>query len=291
VVNGEMAVLRLLDKSRAARGLAEIGFLPASLKVYETMLTSPYGMILSTGPTGSGKTTTLYASINSLDLVGRNVITIEDPAEYRFKNINQIQVNVQSGITFAAGLRSILRLDPNIVLVGEIRDGETANIATQAALTGHLILSSVHANDSASTIARLVDLKVEPFLIATCLIGVAAQRMVRRVCPDCGRLMEAPLVEQLAYEKATGEKKTEFRYGVGCEACSYTGYLGRTGIFEIMQVTDNIRKLIVTGANSSEIRKQAFEDGMVSLMKDGMLKVQAGITSPAEVLRSAFAPE
>jgi general secretion pathway protein E len=291
VVNGEMAVLRHLDKSRAARGLAEIGFLPASLKVYETMLTSPYGMILSTGPTGSGKTTTLYASINSLDLVGRNVITIEDPAEYRFKNINQIQVNVQSGITFAAGLRSILRLDPNIVLVGEIRDGETANIATQAALTGHLILSSVHANDSASTIARLVDLKVEPFLIATCLIGVAAQRMVRRVCPDCGRLMEAPLVEQLAYEKATGEKKTEFRYGVGCEACSYTGYLGRTGIFEIMQVTDNIRKLIVTGANSSEIRKQAFEDGMVSLMKDGMLKVQAGITSPAEVLRSAFAPE
>jgi general secretion pathway protein E len=291
VVNGEMAVLRLLDKSRAARGLAEIGFLPASLKVYEKMLTAPYGMILSTGPTGSGKTTTLYASINSLDLVGRNVITIEDPAEYRFKNINQIQVNVQSGITFAAGLRSILRLDPNIVLVGEIRDSETANIATQAALTGHLILSSIHANDSASTIARLVDLKVEPFLIATCLIGVAAQRMVRRVCPDCGRLMEVPLVEQLAYEKATGEKRTEFKYGVGCEACSYTGYLGRTGIFEIMQVTDNIRKLIVNGGNNSEIRNQAINEGMVSLMKDGMLKVQAGITSPAEVLRSTFAPE
>ena len=291
VVNGEMAVLRLLDKSRAARGLSEIGFLPASLKIYETMLTAPYGMILSTGPTGSGKTTTLYASINSLDLVGRNVITIEDPAEYRFKNINQIQVNVQSGITFAAGLRSILRLDPNIVLVGEIRDSETANIATQAALTGHLILSSVHANDSASTIARLVDLKVEPFLVATCLIGVAAQRMVRRVCPDCARSMEAPLVEQIAYEKATGEKRTEFQYGVGCEACSYTGYLGRTGIFEIMQVSDDIRKLIVNGANTSEIRNQAVDEGMVSLLKDGMLKVQAGITSPAEVLRSAFAPE
>jgi general secretion pathway protein E len=177
------------------------------------------------------------------------------------------------------------------VLVGEIRDSETANIATQAALTGHLILSSVHANDSASTIARLVDLKVEPFLIATCLIGVAAQRMVRRVCPDCGRLMEVPLVEQLAYEKATGEKRTEFKYGVGCEACSYTGYLGRTGIFEIMQVTDNIRKLIVNGGNNSEIRNQAINEGMVSLMKDGMLKVQAGITSPAEVLRSTFAPE
>ena len=291
VVNGEMAVLRLLDKSRASRGLGEIGFLPYSLKIYEHMLASPYGMLLSTGPTGSGKTTTLYASINSLDLVGRNVITIEDPAEYRFKNINQIQVNVQSGITFAAGLRSILRLDPNIVLVGEIRDSETANIATQAALTGHLILSSVHANDSASTIARLVDLKVEPFLIATCLIGVAAQRMVRRVCPDCGRMMEAPLVEQMAYEKATGEKRTEFQYGVGCEACSYTGYLGRTGIFEIMQISDDIRKLIVNGANGSDIRKQALEEGMVSLLKDGMLKVQAGITSPAEVLRSTFAPE
>jgi general secretion pathway protein E len=289
-VTGEMAVLRLLDKSRASRGLAEVGFLPASLKVYEQMLASPYGMILSSGPTGSGKTT-LYASINSLDLVGRNVITIEDPAEYRFKNINQIQVNAQAGITFAAGLRSILRLDPNIVLVGEIRDGETANIATQAALTGHLILSSVHANDAATTIARLIDLKVEPFLIATSLVGVVAQRMVRRVCPDCGRLLEAPLSEQLAYEKATGEKRTEFQYGVGCESCSYTGYLGRTGIFEILQMTDNIRKMVVNSANSSEIRTKAISEGMVSLLKDGMLKVQAGITTPSEVLRSAYSAD
>jgi len=290
-VTGEMAVLRLLDKSRASRGLAEVGFLPASLKVYEQMLASPYGMILSSGPTGSGKTTTLYASINSLDLVGRNVITIEDPAEYRFKNINQIQVNPQAGITFAAGLRSILRLDPNIVLVGEIRDGETANIATQAALTGHLILSSVHANDAATTIARLIDLKVEPFLIATSVIGVVAQRMVRRVCPDCGRLLEAPLSEQLAYEKATGEKRTEFQYGVGCEQCSYTGYLGRTGIFEILQMTDSIRTMVVNSANSSEIRTKAISEGMVSLLKDGMLKVQAGITTPSEVLRSAYSAD
>ncbi len=177
------------------------------VEIYESMLSAPYGMILSSGPTGSGKTTSLYACINSLDLVGRNVITIEDPAEYRFKNINQIQVNPQAGITFAAGLRSILRLDPNIILVGEIRDGETANIATQAALTGHLMLSSVHANDAATTIARLIDLKVEPFLIASSVIGVVAQRMVRRVCPDCGRLMEVPLVEQIAYEKATGVKR------------------------------------------------------------------------------------
>jgi general secretion pathway protein E len=290
-VTGEMAVLRLLDKSRASRGLAELGLMPDSMKIYESMLSAPYGMILSSGPTGSGKTTSLYACINSLDLVGRNVITIEDPAEYRFKNINQIQVNPQAGITFAAGLRSILRLDPNVILVGEIRDGETANIATQAALTGHLMLSSVHANDAATTIARLIDLKVEPFLIASSVIGVVAQRMVRLVCPDCGRAMEAPFAEQVAYEKATGEKRTEFQYGIGCESCSYTGYLGRTGIFEILRITDPIRTMIVSGANSSEIRTKAISEGMVSLLKDGMLKVKAGRTTPAEVLRSAYAPD
>jgi len=290
-VTGEMAVLRLLDKSRASRGLAEIGLLPESLKVYNSMLAAPYGMILSSGPTGSGKTTTLYACINSLDLMGRNVITIEDPAEYRFKNINQIQVNPQAGITFAAGLRSILRLDPNIILVGEIRDGETANIATQAALTGHLLLSSVHANDAATTVARLIDLKVEPFLIASSVIGVVAQRMVRRICPDCGRMMEAPLTEQVAYEKATGEKRVEFKYGVGCESCAYTGYLGRTGIFEIMRMSDSIRVMVLNGSNSNQIRTQAINEGMVSLLKDGMLKVQAGITTPAEILRSAYAPD
>jgi general secretion pathway protein E len=290
-VNGEMAVLRLLDKSRASRGLAEIGFSPASLKIYESMLAAPYGMILISGPTGSGKTTTLYACINTLDLIGRNVITIEDPAEYRFKNINQIQVNPAAGITFATGLRSILRLDPNIILVGEIRDSETANIATQAALTGHLMLSSIHANDSATTVARLVDLKVEPFLIASSVIGIVAQRMVRRVCPDCGRPMEATLVEQMAFEKATGLKKTEFQYGVGCETCSYTGYLGRTGIFEILVINDSIRALVLKGASSSEIRSAAISEGMVTLLKDGMQKVQLGITTPAEILRSAYAPE
>jgi general secretion pathway protein E len=290
-VTGEMAVLRLLDKSRASRGLAEIGFLPGTLKIYESMLSAPYGMILSSGPTGSGKTTTLYAALNSLDLVGRNVITIEDPAEYRFPNINQIQVNPQAGITFAAGLRSILRLDPNIIMVGEIRDGETANIATQAALTGHLMLSSVHANDAATTIARLNDLKVEPFLIASSVLGVCAQRMVRRVCPDCGRMIEAPMVEQIAFEKATGERRSQFFYGVGCENCSYTGYIGRTGIFEILRVTDSIRILIVAGANSSEIRNKAIAEGMTSLLKDGMMKVQMNITTPAEVLRSAYAPD
>jgi len=289
-VNGERATLRLLDKTMATLGLAELGLLPDSLAKFENMLKVPYGMILVSGPTGAGKTTTLYAAINSLDTMGRNIITIEDPAEYRFKDINQIQINPQAGITFASGLRSILRLDPDVILVGEIRDAETANIATQAALTGHLMLSSVHANEVAGVLARLLDLKVEPFLIASAVIGVIAQRMVRRICPDCSRLIEASAVEQLAYEKEMGEKKTEFLYGTGCKSCSHTGYLGRTGIFEILTVNDAIGTMVCNHASSSAIREQALEDAMVTMMNDGMRKVKEGITTPSEVLRSAYAP-
>ena len=289
-VNGERATLRLLDKTMATLGLAELGLLPDSLAKFENMLKVPYGMILVSGPTGAGKTTTLYAAINSLDTMGRNIITIEDPAEYRFKDISQIQINPQAGITFASGLRSILRLDPDVILVGEIRDAETANIATQAALTGHLMLSSVHANEVAGVLARLLDLKVEPFLIASAVIGVIAQRMVRRICPDCSRLIEASAVEQLAYEKEMGEKKTEFLYGTGCKSCSHTGYLGRTGIFEILTVNDAIGTMVCNHASSSAIREQALEDGMVTMMNDGMRKVKEGITTPSEVLRSAYAP-
>ncbi len=287
-VLGETATLRLLDKSLATLGLAELGLLPDSLAKFEAMLKVPYGMILVSGPTGAGKTTTLYASINSLDTHGRNIITIEDPAEYRFPDIVQIQVNPQAGITFASGLRSILRLDPDVILVGEIRDAETANIATQAALTGHMMLSSIHANDSAGVLSRLLDLKVEPFLIASSVIGVIAQRMVRRVCPDCGRLIEAPLVEQMAYEKETGEKKGEFIYGTGCKSCAYTGYLGRTGIFEILNVNDTIGTMICNHTSSAAIREQALKDGMISMMSDGMRKVKEGITTPFEVLRNAY---
>jgi general secretion pathway protein E len=287
-VLGETATLRLLDKSLTALGLSELGMLPDSLAKYESMLKVPYGMILISGPTGAGKTTTLYASISSLDTHGTNIITIEDPAEYRFKDINQIQVNPQAGITFATGLRSILRLDPNVILVGEIRDAETANIATQAALTGHLMLSSIHANDTASVLTRLLDLKVEPFLVASAVIGVVAQRMVRRVCPDCGRLVEAPLVEQMAYEKEMGEKQTQFLYGTGCKSCAYTGYLGRTGIFEILTMSDTIGGMVCNQASSSVIRAQALKDGMTSMMNDGMRKVKAGITTPPEVLRNAY---
>ena len=287
-VLGETATLRLLDKSLATLGLAELGLLPDSLAKYENMLKVPYGMILVSGPTGAGKTTTLYASINSLDTHGRNVITIEDPAEYRFPDIVQIQVNAQAGITFASGLRSILRLDPDVILVGEIRDTETANIATQAALTGHMMLSSIHANDSAGVLSRLLDLKVETFLIASSVIGVIAQRMVRRACPDCGRLIEVPLAEQIAYEKETGEKRAEFIYGTGCKSCAYTGYLGRTGIFEILPVSDAIGAMVCNHASSAAIREQALKDGMISMMSDGMRKVKEGITTPFEVLRNTY---
>jgi general secretion pathway protein E len=289
-VNGERATLRLLDKAMATLGLSELGLLPDSLEKFENMLKVPYGMILASGPTGAGKTTTLYAVINSLDTMGRNIITIEDPAEYRFKDINQIQINVQAGITFASGLRSILRLDPDVILVGEIRDAETANIATQAALTGHLMLSSVHANEVAGVLSRLLDLKVEPFLIASAVIGVIAQRMVGRVCPDCSHLIEASAVEQMAYEKEMGEKKAEFLYGTGCKSCAHTGYLGRTGIFEILTVNDAIGTMVCNHASSSAIRERALEDGMITMMNDGMRKVKEGITTPAEVLRSAYAP-
>jgi general secretion pathway protein E len=285
---GETATLRLLDKSLAVLGLAELGMTPDCLAIYENMLKAPYGMILTSGPTGAGKTTTLYASINSLDTQGSNVITIEDPAEYRFKDISQIQVNPQAGMTFASGLRSILRLDPNVILVGEIRDAETANIAVQAALTGHLMLSSIHANDTASSITRLIDLKVEPFLVASAVVGIVAQRMVRRVCPDCGRLIEAPLVEQMAYEKEMGDKQTKFVYGTGCKSCTYTGYLGRTGVFEIMTISETIGAMICSKASSTAIRDQALKEGMVSMTNDGMRKVKEGITTPAEVVRNAY---
>ncbi len=287
-VHGEMAALRLLDKSRATLNLTDLGFLPESLEKYEKMLQVPYGIILVSGPTGAGKTTTLYASINCLDRVGRNIITVEDPVEYRFKNINQIQVNPRAGITFASGLRSILRLDPDVILVGEIRDTETANIAIQSALTGHLVLSSIHANDAIGVVLRLTDLGVEPFLVSSALIGVVAQRMVRTICPDCGCMIEAPAVEQLTYNKEMNEEKSEFLYGAGCKSCANTGYKGRTGIFEILQFSDELRTLLVKGATASELRARALDEGLTTLLSDGMSKVKEEITTPSEILRNAY---
>lgn len=287
-IYGEMATLRLLDKSRASLTLPELGFLLESLEKYEKMLKVPYGMILVSGPTGSGKTTTLYASLNRLDRVGRNIITLEDPVEYHFKNINQIQVNPRAGITFASGLRSMLRLDPNVILVGEIRDTETASIAVQAALTGHLVLSSIHANDAIGVVLRLIDLGVEPFLVSAALIGVVAQRMVRRICPDCARPTQVPMVEQTIYKDMVGEERSEFLYGTGCKSCLNVGYQGRTGLFEILRISDEIRMLLLKGASVAELRAQALKEGMITLLKDGMFKVKANITTPAEILRNAY---
>ena len=287
-VYGEMAALRLLDKSRAIMTLSDLGFLPQSLSLYEEMLKVPYGMLLVSGPTGAGKTTTLYASVNTLDCVGRNIITIEDPVEYRFKHINQIQVNPRAGLTFASGLRSILRLDPDVILVGEIRDAETARIAIQSALTGHLVLSSIHANDAVGVVFRLLDLGIEPFLVASALIGVIAQRMVRRVCPDCAQLTTVQLMEQASYEKEMGEKRQEFLSGKGCKSCSNTGYHGRSGLFEILQISDEIRMMLLNGTTATELRNQAIKDEMVPLVKDGMTKVKENLTTPAEVLRNAY---
>ncbi len=287
-VHGEMAALRLLDKSRATLTLTELGFLPGSLERYEKMLKVPHGIIMISGPTGAGKTTTIYASINCLDRVGRNIITIEDPVEYRFKNINQIQVNPRSGITFASGLRSILRLDPNVILVGEIRDAETANIAVQAALTGHLVLSSIHANDAVGVVLRLLDLGIEPFLVSSALIGVVAQRLVRRVCPSCARQVEVSQIEQMAYSQETGEKRSKFLYGAGCKSCANTGYWGRTGLFEILHVSDEMRVLLLKGAVSNQLRTEAIKEGMTTLLRDGMFKVKTDLTTPIEVLRNTY---
>jgi len=287
-VYGESVALRLLDKSKAIMSLSELGFLPESLAKYEEMLKVPYGMILVSGPTGAGKTTTLYASVNCLDHNGRNIITIEDPAEYRFKNISQIQVNPRAGLTFASGLRSILRLDPDVILVGEIRDPETAGIAIQSALTGHLVLSSVHANDAVGVVFRLLDLGVEPFLVSSALIGVVAQRMVRCICPDCARPVVAPLIEQMTYKKEIGKERSEFLYGSGCKSCANTGHQGRTGIFEILHVSDEIRTMLLDGATATQLRTQAIKEGMIPLIRDGMLKAKADVTTPSEVLRNAY---
>ena len=290
-VYGEMAVLRLLDKTRATLALSDLGFLPESLALYEKMLKVPYGVILVSGPTGAGKTTTLYASLNSLDQTERNIITIEDPVEYRFSNINQIQVNPRAGTTFASGLRSILRLDPDVILIGEIRDAETANIAIQSALTGHLVLSSINANDAVGVVLRLVDLGVEPFLVSSALIGVVAQRMVRRLCSHCGRPTEGTAEESLIYQQQTGEERKEFVHGAGCKVCANSGYRGRTGIFEILCTSDHIKTLLVKNASAGDIRQQAIKEGMVTLLQDGMQKVKKNITTPAEVIRNAYTVE
>ena len=286
---GEKMVLRVLDKSKAMLNLGDLGFTTERMEHYRKLLAVPYGLILVAGPTGAGKTTTLYASVNELDRLGRNIVTIEDPVEYLFNDINQTQVNVKAGLTFAAGLRAMLRLDPDVILVGEMRDSDTAKTGAQAAMTGHLVLSSVHANDAASALLRLINLGVEPFMVSTSVICVVSQRMVRRVCPHCSELVERPAEERLAYERATGEPQGKFYYGAGCNFCADTGYLGRTGIFEILTMSEEIRQMVVKQSNITEIREKATEEGMAGMFKDGMLKVKEGVTTPSEVISKIYA--
>jgi len=286
---GERLSLRILDKSLSLFTLSELGLLPESLTKIQTMAASPYGLLLVGGPTGSGKTTTLYALINSFNRTERNIMTIEDPVEYRFRDINQTQVNIKSGITFPAGLRSLMRHDPNIILVGEIRDKETAGIAVQAALTGHLVLSSIHANNAVGVLFRLLDLGIEPYLIISTLVGIATQRMVRRICPHCRSGIKPGEQQSEIFLRELGQAPDMiYQRGSGCNLCNNTGFQGRTGLFEVMPVTDNIRKMLVNNVNAVDIQEQALRDGLATMKKDGLQKVVQGIIPFEEVLRSVF---
>ena len=285
---GEMMVIRVLDTSGGLLSLEALGMDSAALRIWRQLMSLPYGMVLVSGPTGSGKTTTLYASVAELIETRGNIMAVEDPIEYRVEGINQIQVNRQAGIDFPAGLRSIMRLDPDIILVGEIRDTETAKTAVNAALTGHLVLASIHSNDSAASIVRLVDLGVEPFLAATGVVGSLAQRLVRKVCPQCQVMTEPSITEAMAYEQEMQEPAEQFPVGQGCNFCGDSGFTGRTGVYEIMAVDEPIRKLIAAGAAGGELRAQALKNGMITLRRSGMLKAKEGITTLGEVFRGVF---
>jgi general secretion pathway protein E len=286
---GETAVLRILDRDESLFNLGDLGFRPDALNAYQEMLKSPFGIILVSGPTGSGKTTTLYASLNQLDRVEQNIMTIEDPIEYRFADIKQTQVNEKAGVSFASALRAMMRLDPDVILVGEIRDAETAKTAVQAALTGHLVLSSIHANDAASVPFRLRNLGVEEYLISSVIVGVVAQRMLRRICSHCKTRREPGEEERQVFQQEFGDKKEAKIYtGVGCNFCSNTGYLERIGAFEILPFSSGIRRALQEGSTPLDLRELAVKEGMVTLKRDGMLKVRQGITTPSEVLRNVF---
>ncbi|MGH9103243.1 MAG: GspE/PulE family protein [Acidimicrobiales bacterium] len=286
-VYGEKVVLRILDKSTALLQLVDLGFLPEALERFAESYRKPYGTVLVTGPTGSGKSTTLYATLNQLNQDDRNVITVEDPVEYRLAGINQVQVNTRSGLTFAAALRSILRSDPDIVLVGEIRDTETARIAVEAALTGHLWLSTLHTNDAASTPTRLVEMGVEPFLVASSVDCIVAQRLARRLCERCKEpyRLDRGEIEAMDLESVSSELPVEVYRAVGCGSCGRTGYRGRFGVHEVMTVTEEIERMIVDRSHSEDLRRTAVEQGMWTLRRTGLTHVLAGRSTFEEILR------
>lgn len=285
---GERIALRILDKSMSLISFDSLGLLPEQANLFDRVIKNPFGIILVGGPTGSGKTTTLYSFISQFNRYEQNIISIEDPVEYRFPDINQTQVNVKAGLTFATGLRTILRHDPDIVLVGEIRDKDTASIATQAALTGRLVLASIHANDAISVLYRLIDLGIEPYLITASLVAAISQRMVRRICPFCKEEYQPAEDEIAAFLKEMGTIPPKLQIGHGCKMCANTGFRGRVPLFELLPITDSIRRLILVNANASDIKKAALENGMMTMTRDGMLKVQEGITSIKEVVNSTF---
>ncbi|MBI3466880.1 MAG: Flp pilus assembly complex ATPase component TadA, partial [Planctomycetes bacterium] len=282
----ERVVLRLLDKSARLYKLEELGMDADILRRFEELITLSHGIIFVTGPTGSGKTTTLYAALERLNSVEKNVLTIEDPIEYQLSGISQTQVSTKKGVTFATGLRNILRQDPDVIMVGEVRDSETARMATQSALTGHLVFSTLHTNDSASCVSRMLDLGIEPFLVSSSLLAVLAQRLVRRICPYCKELVEPDpgLLERvgLRREQVLGGRLWR---GRGCGECFQSGYRDRVGIYELLVVTEPIRRLIMQRAGASEIKRLALEEGMLSLRMEGARKVLTGVTTPEEILR------
>ena len=286
---GEKIVLRLLDKENLRLDMTKLGFEAESLVKFEKAILKPYGMVLVTGPTGSGKTNTLYSAISRLNQPDTNIMTAEDPVEFQLGGVNQVQMKEQIGLNFAAALRSFLRQDPNIILVGEIRDFETAEIAIKAALTGHLVLSTLHTNGAPETITRLMNMGIEPFLVATSVHLICAQRLVRRICKECIEVMDVP-VQTLIDAGFTPEeaKTTKIQKGKGCGVCNSTGYKGRCGLYEVMEVDDEIRELVLVGASAVELKKKAIERGMITLRRSGLIKVAAGMTTLEEVARETI---
>jgi general secretion pathway protein E len=283
--HGERVVLRLLEKENKLLNLSEMGFSPDRLAAIQQLIQLAHGIILVTGPTGSGKTTTLYAALSQINAPDKNIITVEDPIEYQLLGIGQMQVNPKINLTFAAGLRSILRQDPDVIMIGEIRDRETAEIAIHASLTGHLVFSTLHTNDAASAATRLIDMGIEPFLVASSVVAVLAQRLVRKVCKDCREAYRPEDEELIRLGIVPPKSRPTFYRGVGCAACSQTGYRGRTGIYELMVLDDEIRRLIGAKADASAIKQAAIAKGMITLKDDGADKVFHGFTTTEEVMR------
>ncbi len=281
---GEKVVLRILDRSASVKSLEQLGFSEYNLKRFNNLISQPYGMILISGPTGSGKTTTLYSCLDKLNSPTKNIITVEDPVEYQLKGINQMQVNEKAGLTFANALRSILRQDPNIILIGEIRDEETARIAIEAALTGHLVFSTIHTNDASSIATRLIDMGIEPFLVASSLIGASAQRLIRKICDYCKEPSNPSreVIEHLGFKV---DETVTFYKGKGCDKCSHSGYKGRMAISEVLPISPEVQKLILRKVSSKEIASEAKKEGLKSLLDDAMIKAAEGLTTLEEVIR------